>query len=87
MAFVQMGNAALDLSDDIRIKYAALSLTGNAASWWYVMVQSSNIPTTWNEFVEAVRQEFIPRDSQRRARDKLRALSHKISVSSFLDEF
>ena len=62
-------------------------LKGTAASWWYVLVQSQQIPATWQEFEAAVRAEFVPQYSIRRARDKLRKLSQRMSVSSYLTEF
>ena len=61
-------------------------LKGTAASWWYVLVQSQLIPATWKEFKTAVRAEFVPQDSIRRAGDKLRKLSQRTSASSYLTE-
>jgi len=51
------------------------------------VVQSQKIPTTWPEFENALRTEFVPQDSLRRSRDKIRKLTQRNSVSAYLAEF
>ena len=87
LSLVQVASPELDLGDATKIGFASMLLKGTAASWWYVLVQSQQIPATWQEFEAAVRAEFVPQDSIRRARDKLRKLSQRTSVSSYLTEF
>ena len=48
---------------------------------------TNSIPTTWEEFEKALYQEFIPFDSVQRARDRLRKLYQKTSISAYLSEF
>ena len=73
LALVQVGNA-LNLDDQTKISFATTFLSGTAATWWYTLVASNNIPTTWQEFENAICQEFVPFGSAQRARDKLRKL-------------
>jgi len=77
----------VNLDDNIRISFASSLMKGNAAKWWYIQVQGGAQPNTWVEFTTALRNEFVPSDSMRRARDKLRALTQRTSVSAYLDEF
>ena len=86
LALVQVGNA-LNLDDPTKISFAATFLSGTAAAWWYTLVASNTIPTTWGEFENAICQEFVPFDSVQRSRDKLRRLVQRTSVSSYLSEF
>lgn len=50
-------------------------------------MQGGQAPGEWEAFKEAVRQEFVPQDSVRRARDKLRRLHQVRSVAAYLTEF
>lgn len=50
------------------------------------MVQSGQAPGQWKAFTEAVRQELIPMESVYQSRDRLRSLSQKASVSSYINE-
>ena len=83
---IQVGNQQV-IEDATKISYAATFLSGTAAAWWYTLVATNSIPTSWEEFEKAIYQEFIPFDSVQRARDKLRRLSQKTSVSSYLSDF
>jgi len=84
---VQVGSSGTILDDGTRISFASTFFTGTAASWWYTVVQSQKIPTTWPEFENALRTEFVPQDSLRRSRDKIRKLTQRNSVSAYLAEF
>ena len=84
---VQLGNPTLQLDDGNRISFASTLLKDNAANWWYLKVHNNEIPGTWEEFCNAVRAEFVPQDSMRRSRDRLRRLVQRASVSSYLNEF
>ena len=83
---VQVASLELDLSDATKIGFASMLLKGTAASWWYVLVQSQQIPVIWQDLEAAVRAEVVPQERIRRARDKLRKLSQRTSVSSYLTE-
>ena len=86
IALVQVGNP-LQLDDQTKISLAATYFSGNAATWWYTVIASNQTPETWEEFEGKLVQEFIPVDSVRRSRDKLRRLVQRYSVSAYLSEF
>ena len=75
------------LPDPTKISFAATYLSGTASTWWYTRVASNTIPATWAGFEASVVQEFVPFDSGQRARDKLRKLFQRTSVSAYLSEF
>ena len=52
-----------------------------------MLVQGGSVPARWDAFKVAVRTEFIPQDSSRRARDRLRNLYQRRSVGSYVTEF
>ena len=84
---LQVSNPGMNLDEAVRVSYASTLLKGNAAHWWYMLVQSGQTPGTWEAFCNMVRTEFVPSDSVDRARDKLRALRQKTSVNAYLNEF
>ena len=86
LALVQVGNQTV-LDDKTKISFAATFLTGTAAAWWYTVVNANTVPEKWDAFETLVIQEFVPFDSVRRSRDKLRRLFQKTSVTSYLTEF
>ena len=86
LTLVQVGNA-MNLDDPTKISFAATFLSGTAAAWWYTLVASNAVPSTWEEFENAMIQEFVPFDGVKRSRDKLRRLVQRTSVSSYLSEF
>ncbi len=85
LALVQVGKE-VQLDDPTKISLAAIYISGTAAAWWYTRVGSNNVPNTWNNFEEALIQEFVPFNSVQRSRDNLRELVQKTSVSSYLLE-
>ena len=86
LKLVQVGGTVA-LNDETKISFASTFMTGTAAAWWYTLVVSNTIPKTWAEFQNAIFQEFVPFDSTQRARDKLRKLIQRTSVSDYLTEF
>lgn len=87
LTLVQMQNTELVLNDGAKIMYATTLFTSTAASWWFMKVAANAVPDSFQEFKNLVRAEFIPADSVRRARDKLRNLHQKYSVAAYLSEF
>ena len=83
---VQISSRAT-MDESTKVSLASSYLSGTAASWWYTKIAANSVPTTWRDFESAVVKEFIPRDSVQRARDKLRRLVQKTSVSTYLSEF
>ena len=86
LTLCEVGNGQ-QLSDQTKITFATSYMTSTAATWWYTMVSSNQVPQTWIEFENAVAKEFVPFDSAQRARDKLRRLTQRYSVAAFLAEF
>lgn len=86
LSLTQLSNPTTNISDENRITFASSFFTGNAASWWFTVVRSGQIPSSWNDFKALVVNEFIPNDHERRARDKLRRLKQTLSVSKYLSE-
>lgn len=84
---VQMNNPQQIIDENTKVSVASTFLSGHAAQWWFMIVQSGQVPAHWEEFVACVRNEFIAQDSVRRARDRLRSLFQKASVSSYLNQF
>ena len=87
LALVQIGAPSTPINDVTKISYASSLFTQTAATWWYMLVQGGNVPGNWEAFKIAVRTEFVPQDSSRRARDRLRKLYQKKSVASYIAEF
>lgn len=86
-SLVNVSNNGEELNDEVKINLATSLMKGNAASWWFMKVQSGLVPQLWDEFMECVRHEFVPQDQVRRNRDKLRTLYQKGSVSAYLNLF
>jgi hypothetical protein len=87
LALVQVGSPETPINDGTKISYASSLFTQTAATWWYIMVQAGSMPGSWEAFKLAVRSEFVPKDSSRRARDRLRKIYQARSVSSYISEF
>lgn len=84
---IQLANANFSLADGNRISYDTNLLIDTGAIWWYTILKAKNMPQTWEEFVVAIRKEFIPEDHERRARDALRTCKQTGSVSQYLSMF
>jgi Retrotransposon gag protein len=87
LALVQIGAPSTPINDVTKISYASSLFTQTAATWWYMLVQAGNVPGNWEAFKIAVRTEYVPQDSSRRARDRIRKLCQKVSVASYISEF
>lgn len=53
----------LQVSDELKVVFAATYLSGEAAVWWFSLVQRGSAPMSWDGFKEALQREFIPSDS------------------------
>lgn len=87
LLLVQIGNQQQELPDNVKISYAASFFTDTAASWWYIKVASNQVPETYQQFEELVRSEFIPSDSVKRNRDRIKRVKQKGSVAAYVTEF
>jgi len=84
---LQVANPNVVIDDGTRVAFATTLLKGNAANWWFMLVQAGQAPGQWENFKIALRSEFVPQDSERRNRDKLRNLRQTTSVSGYLTTF
>jgi Retrotransposon gag protein len=84
---VQVGAPLTHSNDVTKISYASSLFTQTAATWWYMLVQTESVPGSWEAFKVAVRTEFVPQESSRRARDRLRKMYQKRLVASYISEF
>jgi hypothetical protein len=75
---------------DNRINFAATFFKDQAALWWrsyYLSVNWVAAPPTWDEFLTALRQQFVPVNTAISAYDRLQRLSQKASVNAYNHEF
>ena len=84
---LQVANPNMVIDDETRVAFATTLLKGNAANWWFMLVQAGQAPGQWENFKVALRGEFVPQDSERRNRDKLRNLRQTGSVAGYLTTF
>jgi len=84
---VQASNPQNVIDDNMKVSFATTLLKGNAANWWYMLVENGTAPGQWLVFKNEFKKEFIPQDSIRRCRENLRRLHQTTSVSSYLNEF
>ena len=72
------------------ITFAATFFKDQVALWWRSHYQTINwnvTPPTWNEFLAALHQQFIPVNTSISAYDCLQHLSQKASVNIYNHEF
>src|SRR5215217_5879729 len=73
-----------------RIQFAATFFKDQAALWWRSYHQSIDWQAAapdWNDFLAALRQQFVPVNTSISAYDRLQRLSQKASVNSYNHEF
>ena len=78
-----MSNYSQQMSERMNIVFALTSLSDIALNCRLAPVQNWQAAGTFDEFVIAVRPEFVPLDHIRRARDKLRRPTQKTSVPAY----
>ena len=73
------------------VAYAVTMLTSIALSWWNsVEVSSPNKSTldySWSEFVELMRERFVPADSEAMAMRKMSQWKQTSSVAAYINQF
>ena len=84
---LQVASPNVQIDEGTRVCFATTLLKGNAANWWFMLVQAGQAPGQWENFETALRNEFVPQDSERRNRDKLRNLRQTASVAGYLTTF
>lgn len=73
------------------VAYAVTMLTSTALSWWN-SIESSNpdkstLEYSWNEFVEMVRERFVPVDNEVSAMSKMSQWKQTGNVSTYIRQF
>lgn len=78
---------ATSITDPLRVTYAATLLEGRAALWWRSIADDPDAPTTWDAFKSELMVNFVPVDSTKEARRRLRFLRQRTSVAAYTAEF
>ena len=82
-----MANPNIVIDDGTRVAFATTLLKGNAVNLCFMLVQAGKAPGQCENFKVALRGKFVPQDSERRNRDKLRNLRLTASVAGYLTTF
>jgi len=82
-----MYRAATRIPESQLIPLAALQLSGNALIWWEDLLERGTAPRTWDNFSQAILQQFVVLDQSRKARDEIAKLVQKTSVEAYYMEF
>lgn len=76
------------IQDPQRVPFAGALLSGNAAIWWRSVCQEAQEPiTTWAAFKADLIYNFKHLDDVKLARDRLRSLAQRTSVSAYYADF
>jgi hypothetical protein len=73
--------------DTAKVRHAAMFLKGRAAEWWDAEDKSTGVETSWDQFVERLRERYRPMQAAIVARERLRRLKQTGTVSAFADVF
>lgn len=77
LSLMRITNPGIAITEESKIMFAASFLPGTAAIWWFKLDQNNTIPTSWQLFKQSLRNDFLPEDHVRRARDRLRRSKQK----------
>lgn len=84
---MQVTNPGVNITEECKIMFASSFLSETAAIWWFTLVQTNMIPTTWQDFKQSLLGEFLPEDHVRRARDRLKRARQTSFVAKYISEF
>lgn len=70
-----------------KVRHAAMFLKGRAAEWWEAEDKSTGVETSWDQFVERLRERYRPMQAAVVARERLRRLKQTGAVSAYADVF
>jgi hypothetical protein len=73
--------------DAAKVRHAAMFLKGRAAEWWDAEDKASGVESSWERFVERLRERYRPMQAAVVARERLRRLKQTGSVSAYADVF
>jgi hypothetical protein len=73
--------------DAAKVRHAAMFLKGRAAEWWDAEDKSTGVESSWDQFVERLRERYRPMQAAVVARERLRRLKQTGTVSAYADVF
>ena len=73
--------------DAAKVRHAAMFLKGRAAEWWDAEDKSTGVESSWDQFVERLRERYRPMQAAVVARERLRRLKQTGAVSAYADLF
>ena len=73
--------------DTAKVRHAAMFLKGRAAEWWDAEDKSTGVESSWDLFVERLRERYRPMQAAVVARERLRRLRQTGTVSAYADVF
>jgi hypothetical protein len=73
--------------DAAKVRHAAMFLKGRAAEWWDAEDKSTGVESSWDQFVERLRERYRPMQAAVVARERLRRLKQTGAVSAYADVF
>lgn len=73
--------------DTAKVRHAAMFLKGRAAEWWDAEDKSTGVESSWDLFVERLRERYRPMQAAVVARERLRRLKQTGTASAFADVF
>lgn len=73
--------------DAAKVRHAAMFLKGRAAEWWDTEDKSTGVESSWDLFVERLRERYRPMQAAVVARERLRRLKQTGTVSAYADVF
>lgn len=86
LQLLQLSNTTC-INDGTKVMVASTFFFGNAAVWWFTMIQGHAAALIWEEFENEIQKAFVQEDHVQRSRDKLWKLRQSALVSRFLAEF
>ena len=69
------------------VNMAAMSFSGEAATWWRTIRMEGRTPRTWEAFDLMIMQRWVPPDALDQIQEKFHSLVQKGSVSNYTAEF
>lgn len=69
------------------VNTAAMSFTGEAATWWRTVRMEGRNPRTWEAFDQLMMQRWVPPDALDQIQEKFHSLIQKGTVSNYTAEF
>lgn len=71
---LQVTNPEVAIDNNVKDSFASTLFKGNAAKWWFMLVQAEQAPGQWKTLKACVHKTAVPQESVRRSRDQRREL-------------